>query len=64
MKNYGSRRIGACWPESAGEASFKAFVGPEADSIRNIHGVAGVAELDGDEVGYLVGRGAEIKGIS
>lgn len=46
-----------------GESSFKAFLGAEADLIRNIHGVAAVAELDGDEVGYLVGRGAEIKGI-
>ena len=46
-----------------GEASFKAFLGAEADLIRNIHGVAAVAELDGDEVGYLVGRVAEIKGI-
>lgn len=46
-----------------GEASFKAFLGAETDLIRNIHGVAAVAELDGDEVGYLVGRVAEIKGI-
>jgi hypothetical protein len=48
----------------AGEASFKAFLGAEADLIRNIHGVAAVAELDGDEVGYLVGKVAEIKGIA
>lgn len=33
------------------------------DLIRNIHGVAEVAELDGDEVGYLVSRLAEIKRI-
>ncbi|HYM89667.1 MAG TPA: hypothetical protein VES92_11200 [Nitrospiraceae bacterium] len=46
-----------------GEASFKAFLGAEADLIRNIQGVAAVAELDGDEVGYLVGKVAEIKGI-
>lgn len=46
-----------------GETSFKAFLGAEADLIRNIHGVAAVAELDGDEVGFLVGRVAEIKGI-
>jgi hypothetical protein len=45
-----------------GETSFKAFLEAEADLIRNIHGVAAVAELDGDEVGY-VGRVAEIKGI-
>jgi hypothetical protein len=46
-----------------GEASFKAFLGAEADLVRNIHGVAAVAELDGDEVGYLVGRIAEIKAL-
>lgn len=45
----------------AGEASFKAFLGAEADLIRNIHGVADTAELDGDEIGYLLGRLAEIK---
>lgn len=44
-----------------GEAAFKAFLGTSADLIRNIHGVAAVAELDGDEVGYLVGKVAEIK---
>ncbi len=31
------------------------------DLIRNIHGVGPVAELDGDEVGYLVAKVAEIK---
>ena len=46
-----------------GDVSFKTFLGAEADLIRNIHGVAAVAELDGDEVGYLVGRVAEIKGV-
>ena len=44
-----------------GEASFKAFLGASEDLLRNIHGVASVAELDGDEIGYLVGRVAEIK---
>ena len=47
-----------------GESAFKAFLGAEADLIRNIHGVAAVAELDGDEVGYLVGKVAEIKGMN
>jgi hypothetical protein len=28
--------------------------------LRNIHGVAPVAELDGDEIGYLVAKMAEI----
>ena len=46
-----------------GEASFKAFLGAEADLIRNVHGIAKVARLDGDEVGYLLGKIAEIKGI-
>lgn len=44
-----------------GEAEFKAFLGEVDDLIRNIHGVAPVAELDGDEVGYLVAKVAEIK---
>src|SRR5579863_2320284 len=46
----------------AGESTFKAFLGAEADVIRNIHGVAEAAELDGDEVGYLIGKIAAIKG--
>jgi len=44
-----------------GEASFKAFLGASADLLRNIHGVAPVAALDGDEIGFLVARVAEIK---
>ena len=44
-----------------GEASFKAFLGASEDLLRNIHGVAKVAELDGDEVGYLVAQVAAIK---
>jgi hypothetical protein len=44
-----------------GEAEFKAFLGEVDDLIKNIHGVASVAELDGDEVGYLVATVAEIK---
>ena len=46
-----------------GEVSFKAFMGAEADLIRNFHGIAEVAGLDGDEVGFLLGKIAEIKGI-
>jgi hypothetical protein len=45
----------------AGESSFKAFLGASEDLIKNIHGVVPVAELDGDEIGYLVGKVAEIK---
>lgn len=44
-----------------GEAAFKAFLGAAADLLKNVHGVAKVAELDGDEIGYLVAKVAEIK---
>ena len=44
-----------------GEAVFKAFLGVSEDLIKNIHGVAPVAELDGDEIGYLVAKVVEIK---
>ncbi len=47
----------------AGEATFKVFLGAEADLIRNIHGLSAVAELDGDEIGYLLGKVAELKRI-
>jgi len=44
-----------------GEATFKVFLGALADLLNNVHGVAPVAELDGDEIGYLVAKVAEIK---
>ena len=44
-----------------GDAAFKVFLGASEDLIKNIHGVARVAELDGDEVGFLVAKVAEIK---
>ena len=44
-----------------GDAAFKEFLGASEDRIKNIHGVAPVAELDGDEIGYLVAKVAEIK---
>ncbi len=44
-----------------GEAAFKVFLGASEDLIKNIHGVAPVPELDGDETGFLVGKVAEIK---
>lgn len=44
-----------------GEVEFKAFLGSSKDLLRNIHGVAPVAELDGDEIGYLVAKVTEIK---
>jgi hypothetical protein len=46
---------------SVGEERFKAFRCAEIGLIRSIHGIAAVAQLDGDEVGYLLGRVAEIK---
>jgi len=45
----------------AGEATFKTFISAEADLIRNIHGIAAVAELDGEEIGFHMGKVAEIK---
>jgi hypothetical protein len=44
-----------------GDVAFKAYIGASEDLIKNIHGVAPVAELDGDEIGYLVGKVAGIK---
>jgi hypothetical protein len=44
-----------------GEASFKVYLGLSKDLLRNIHGVAPVAKLDGDEIGFLVARVAESK---
>lgn len=44
-----------------GEAASRVFLGNSEDLLRNIHGVAIVAELDGDEIGYLLGRIAKIR---
>lgn len=44
-----------------GDSSFKAFLGASEDLIRNVYGVAPVAALDGDEIGYSVAKVAEIK---
>ena len=44
-----------------GDETFKAFLGASKDLIKNIHGVAQIAELDGDEIGYLVAKVVEIK---
>jgi hypothetical protein len=46
---------------SAGEVQFKAFRCAEAGLIRDIHEIAALAGLDGDEVGYLLGKVAKIK---
>ena len=49
---------------SVGEMRFKAFPFAEAGLIRNIHGIAAVAGLDGDELGYLLGKVAEISALN
>ncbi len=46
-----------------GEVTHKLVIGAEADLIRNIHGIAEVAGLDGDELGYLLGKVAEARRI-
>ena len=46
---------------SEDQAGLATFLGSSANLIRNIHGVGPVAELDGDEIGYLVSKVAEIK---
>ena len=43
------------------DTSFKVLLGDSEDVLKNIHGVAKVAELEGDEVGYLLAKVAEIK---
>ena len=44
-----------------GQATEQVYLGSQDDLTKNIHGLAPVAELDGDEVGYLVGVVAAIK---
>jgi hypothetical protein len=46
---------------SIGAVNFKAFHCVEVGLIRNIHGIAALAQLDGDELGYLLGRVAKIR---
>lgn len=52
-----------------GEATFKSFQRAEVerirkvDLIRNVHGIAKVAKLDGDEVGLLLGEIAGLKRV-
>jgi hypothetical protein len=52
---------GALLGRCDGQPGFSTFLGAAADLIKNIHGVAPVAELDGDEIGFLVAKVAEIK---
>ena len=44
-----------------GQPSFSTYLGASEDLLRNLHGVAEVADLDGDELGYLLGKVAEVK---
>ena len=44
-----------------GQATEQVYLGTQDDLTRNIHGLAAVAELDGDEVGFLVGAVAALK---
>ena len=44
-----------------GQATEQSYLGTQDDLTKNIHGLAAVAELDGDEVGYLVGAVTAIK---
>jgi hypothetical protein len=44
-----------------GQTTEQVYLGSGDDLTKNIHGLAPVAELDGDEVGFLVGAVAAIK---
>jgi hypothetical protein len=46
-----------------GETTHKIFIGAESDLIRNVHGIADVAGLDGDELGYQLAKVAEARRI-
>jgi hypothetical protein len=46
-----------------GDEALKSVIGVREDLVRLVHEVGKMAELDGDELGYLLGRVAEIKGV-
>ena len=46
-----------------GEVGFNYIIGDEEDLIRNVHGIAKTAGLDGDELGYILAAIAKIKRI-
>src|SRR5207248_1082006 len=52
-----SHLLGRC----EGPPSCSTLLGSSADLLRNLRGIAEVAELDGDELGYLPGKVAESK---
>jgi hypothetical protein len=41
----------------------KLFLGAAEDLIRNVHGIAKTAGLDGDELGYILAVIAKIKRV-
>jgi hypothetical protein len=45
-----------------GQAGYDIYIGSAMELVKNIHGLAPVAGLDGDELGYLLGRVASLKG--
>jgi hypothetical protein len=45
------------------EVTHKLFLGAQEDLIRNVHGIAKAAGLDGDELGYLLAAIAKIKRV-
>lgn len=56
-------RDGGLLGRRADDIGFNDWLGAEEDLIRNIHGVATAAKLDGDELGYLLGTVARLKRI-
>jgi|LakMenEpi03Aug12_release.lakeMendotaPanAssembly.Ray.scaffolds.fasta_scaffold2898548_1 hypothetical protein len=44
-----------------GQATEQVYLGTQDDLTRNINGIAQVAALDGDELGFLVGAVAALK---
>src|SRR4051812_48177492 len=52
---------GALLGRCDGQPGFSTFLGASEDLLKNVHGVAEIADLDGDELGYLLGKVAKIK---
>ena len=46
-----------------GEAEMRVYGGTKLDLISGIHAVAKEANLDGDELGYLLAKVAELRGL-
>lgn len=43
------------------QSTEEVYLGTQEDLTKNLHGLAAVAELDGDELGFLVGAVAALK---